>query len=128
MPTKRNAVAIIDDNLDILGALGRLLSALGYNTELYASNEEFLDAAITSEAICLIIDVHLGNNCGIEFARNLATAGCTTPVIFMSSDYRESVKIRALEAGALAFLVKPFSADDLINALTKLPPRRTLLD
>ena len=75
MPTKRNVVAIVDDNLVILGAMGRLLSAHGYDTELYATKEEFLDAALTSEAICLIVDVHLGKACGIELAQQLAKAG-----------------------------------------------------
>jgi FixJ family two-component response regulator len=124
MPTKRSVVAVIDDNLDILGAIGRLLSALGYNTELYASTEEFIDSALSSEAICLIVDVHLGKDCGIGLARQLAKAGYAIPIIFMSGDRRASIKMRALEVGAVAFLVKPFSADALIEALTRLPPRR----
>jgi FixJ family two-component response regulator len=124
MPTKRNVVAVIDDNLDILGALGRLLSTLGYDTELYASKEEFLDAAMTSEAICLIIDVHLGAASGIDLAQELANAGYTFPSIFMSGDKRESIKTRALEVGAVAFLTKPFCAEVLIKALARLPPRR----
>jgi len=57
MPTKRKVVAVIDDNLGILGAMSRLLSAFGYDTELYASAKEFLDAAMTTEAICLIVDI-----------------------------------------------------------------------
>jgi FixJ family two-component response regulator len=126
MPTKRKVVAVIDDNLDILGALGRLLSVIGYSTELYVSKEEFLDAAMTSEAICLIVDVHLSNGCGIEFVQELAKAGYGIPAIFMSADHRESVKTRALQVGA-AFLNKPFCADALIKALADLPPRRLLL-
>lgn len=126
MPTKRNVVAIIDDNLDILGALGRLLSTLGCDTELYASKKEFLDAAMTSEAACLLIDVHLGAACGIDLAQELANAGYTFPFIFMSGDKRESIKMRAMEVGAVAFLIKPFSADALIDALARLPPRRQI--
>jgi FixJ family two-component response regulator len=126
MPTKRNVVAVIDDNQAILGAMGRLLSAHGYNPELYASKEEFLDAAMTSEAICLIVDVHLGLACGIDLAQQLAKAGYTTPTIFMSADQRESIKMRAMEVGAIAFLTKPFCADALIKALANLPPRRLI--
>jgi FixJ family two-component response regulator len=124
MPTKRNVIAVIDDNLVILGAMGRLLSTHGYNTELYASKEEFLDAALSSEAICLIVDIHLGNACGIELAQQLAKAGYRTPIIFMTADHRESVRVRAMQAGAAAFLTKPFCADALIKALANLPPRR----
>src|SRR5271167_3431876 len=115
MPTKRNVVAIIDDNLDILGAMGRLLSTLGYDTELYASKAEFLDAAMNSEAICLIIDVHLGTASGIDLAQELANAGYAFSMIFMSADRRESIKMRAMEVGAVAFLTKPFCADVLIK-------------
>jgi FixJ family two-component response regulator len=127
MPTKRNVVAIIDDNLDVLGAMGRLLSTLGYDTELYASKEEFLDAAMTSEAICLIVDVHLGTASGIDLALELANAGYTFPTIFMSGDKRESIKMRAMEVGAVTFLTKPFCADALIKALARVPPRRVIL-
>jgi FixJ family two-component response regulator len=117
MSTKRNVVAIIDDNLGILGAMGRLLSALGYDTELYASAKEFIDAAMMTEAICLIVDVQLGESCGIEFAQHLANAGFRIPIIFMSARNNESVKRRAMEIGCVAFLTKPFSADVLIEAL-----------
>jgi FixJ family two-component response regulator len=60
MPTKPEVVAVIDDDLSVRRATGRLLSALGYNTELYASPKEFLDAAMATEAICLVVDIELG--------------------------------------------------------------------
>jgi FixJ family two-component response regulator len=126
MPMKRKVVAIIDDNLGILGAMSRLLSAFGYDTELYVSAKEFLDPAVTTEAICLIVDIQLGESCGIEFARHLANAGFTIPIIFMSADNNESIKRRAMEIGCVAFLLKPFSAHVLIEALVNLPPRSAL--
>jgi len=126
MSTARNVIAIIDDNLGILAALGRLLSALGYGTELYASTREFLDAAVVTEAICLIVDVQLGESCGIDFAQHLVNAGSTIPIIFMSANNNESAKRRAAEIGCIAFLTKPFSADALIHTLADLSSRRTL--
>jgi FixJ family two-component response regulator len=126
MSTKRNVVAIIDDNLGILGALGRLLSALGYETELYASAKEFVDAAMMTEAICFIVDVQLGESCGIEIAQHLVNAGFTIPIIFMSADDNESVRRRTMEIGCFAFLTKPFSADVLIEVLANLPTRRAV--
>jgi DNA-binding response OmpR family regulator len=123
MPKKRSVVAVIDDNVGILGAMARLLSALGHETELYASADEFLDVAIMSEAICLIIDVQIGEDSGIDLAIHVAKQGFTIPVIFMTADHAESVKKRATEIGCIAFLDKPFSADALIAALTKLPDR-----
>jgi len=123
MATKRKVVAVIDDNLGILGAISRLLSAFGYDTELYASAKEFLDAAMTTEAICLIVDIELGESCGIEFAQHLANAGFPMPIIFMTADDNESVKRRAMEIGCVAFLRKPFCADVLVEALVNISPR-----
>jgi FixJ family two-component response regulator len=123
MPMKRNVIAVIDDNIDILGPLSRLLSAFGYDSELYASAQEFLDNAMTSGAICLIVDIHLGKTCGIEFAKYLAKAGFTFPVIFMTADDRESLKKRAMEVGCAGFLIKPFSANLLMEALVNASSR-----
>ena len=123
MPAKRKVVAVIDDNLGILGAMSRLLSAFGYDTELYASAKEFDDVAMRTEAICLIVDIQLGESCGIEFAQQLANAGFTMPIIFMTADDNESLKRRAMEIGCRGFLRKPFSADALIGTLVNLPAR-----
>jgi FixJ family two-component response regulator len=125
MPKKRSVVAVIDDNVGILGAMARLLSAFGYDTELYASAEEFLDVAMMTEAICLIIDVQIGEYSGIDLALRVAKQGFTIPVVFMSADRAESVKQQATEIGCIAFLDKPFSAHALIAALSKLPERPT---
>jgi FixJ family two-component response regulator len=122
MPKKRKVVAVIDDNLGILGAMSRLLSSYGYDTELYASAKEFLDASMWSEAICLIVDIQIGQSCGIELVQHLAGAGFTTPVIFMTAHDEDSAKKRAVEMGCVAFLSKPFSAEDLILALANFPP------
>lgn len=123
MTTRRSVIAVIDDHVGILGALGRLLSIRGYRPELYASAQEFLDAAMTSEASCMIVDVQLGKSCGIELAQRLAIAGFTFPVIFMTADNNESVKKRAEELHCIALLTKPFCPDELFGALAKLAPR-----
>jgi FixJ family two-component response regulator len=123
MTTKRNVIAVVDDHLGVLGAIGRLLSTLGYRTELYASAQEFLDAAMTSEAICLILDIELGETSGIELAQHLAIAKFNIPVIFMTASTNESVQKRAREVGCIDFLIKPFTSDALIEALTNLSPR-----
>jgi CheY-like chemotaxis protein len=125
MQTKRNVIAVIDDNLSVLGAMGRLLGTLGYDTELYATAAEFLDPAVTTEAMCLIIDIHLGESSGIDLARHLTKARFTIPIIFMSADVHESAARQAMEIGCVAFLRKPFTAEILIEALAKVPPGRT---
>jgi FixJ family two-component response regulator len=126
MPNKPKVVAVIDDNLDILRVMSRALSAFGYDSELYVSAKEFLEAATTTEAICLILDVQLGGTCGFDLAQQLAAAGFIFPIIFMSGHNTESVKRRAMEIGGVAFLSKPFSPEDLVQVLVRVPPPRTL--
>jgi FixJ family two-component response regulator len=113
-------IAIIDDDLSVLDSMRCLLSASGYDTELYSSAEWFLWAAAASKANCLIVDVQIGDRCGIELVRQLAQAGFEFPVIFVTGSDDERVRRRALEAGCVAFLRKPFSADSLMEALAKL--------
>jgi FixJ family two-component response regulator len=126
MPEQRDVVAVVDDNLSILGAMSRLLSAFGYDTELYISAKEFLEVGNSTEAICLIVDIHLGESCGIDFARHLTSQGLTIPMIFMTADASESLKKRAQESGCAAFLLKPFSALELIETIRNLPARTAL--
>ena len=121
MPTIRKAIAVIDASLGILGAMKRLLSALGYDTELYASAKEFLDARMMTEAFCLIVDIHIGESGGIELAQLLGHVGRRIPIIFMSAASNEWVQRRAKEIGCVAFLTKPFTADVVIDALARVP-------
>lgn len=121
MSKKPKVVAVVDDDLSVRRSAGRLLSLLGYSPELYASAEEFFDAAMTTEAICLILDIELGGSCGIELVQRLRNAGCTIPVVFMTGDCdNESYKKRAQEIGCVAFFYKPSSADALIETLLNI--------
>jgi FixJ family two-component response regulator len=121
---KHPVVAVIDDNLQILGAMSRLLSAYGYDTELYASPKEFLDAVMMTEAICLIVDIQLGDSCGVDLVRHLASIGIKFPTIFMTTNDSEALRQLAEDVGCIGFLRKPFSAEALVETLAKLPPRK----
>ena len=127
MSAKRKVVAIIDDNVRLLGALSRLLSGIGYHTELYASAKEFLDVAMTSEALCLIVDIQLGDSCGLKLARHLAKTGFTIPIIFMTGNGDEALKKQAMEIGCIAYLRKPFSAEVLMEVLNTVPRDRPVI-
>jgi FixJ family two-component response regulator len=118
---KPKVVAVIDGDLGVRGAISRLLWPLGYDTELYASDKEFLDVATTTEAVCLIVDIEPGKSCGIEFAQRLVNVGFTRPTIVTTADDSESFKRWAMEMGCVAFLPKPFSADALIEVLGNIP-------
>jgi FixJ family two-component response regulator len=123
METEPQVVAVIDDDLGIRNAISRLLSALGYIPELYASADEFLVAGMTTEAICLIVDIQLGESSGLELVQHLAGAGSTTPIIFMTANPDESLKRRAAELGCVAWLSKPFAVELLRDALIRISPR-----
>ncbi len=116
--TKYPVVAVIDDDISVLDALTRLLSTHGFDAELYVSPGKFLEALMTTRAICLIVDVQRHDGCGVEFVRQLANRGITFPVIFVGGEEAER---RAMEtAGCVAFFRKPFSAYLLIEALYDL--------
>jgi FixJ family two-component response regulator len=116
--TEYPVVAVINDDLGAVDALTRLLCTHGFDVELYVSPSKFLEAAMTTRAICLIVDVQLDDGCGVEFVRQLANDGVAFPVIFFGGEEAER---RALEtAGCVAFFRKPFSGYLLTEALYDL--------
>jgi CheY-like chemotaxis protein len=118
-------IAIIDDDPDILQALDIVLSSCEYRAVLFASAEEFLGAAATSEAACLVVDIQLGGISGVELGRQLSASGFTFPIIFMTGSRDEVHRQRAIEVGCAAFLLKPFSAERLIDVVTSaIGPKR----
>ena len=96
-----------------------MLQARGYRTEMFASAEEFLSAATKSKAACLLVDVHLGSDSGLELVRQLFKAGFKFPVIFMSGSDSEMVQRQAIALGGRAYLIKPFPVAQLIDEIEK---------
>ena len=119
MVPRRNVVAVIDDDSAVLEAMHSLLSARGYQTELYASAEQFVDVALKSKAACLLVDVQLGDISGIELGRHLVAIGLTFPIIFMTGSPDDALQKQAMDFGCVAYLHKPFSEDRLIQAITR---------
>jgi len=118
MATKRNVIAIIDDDAGMRTALQNLLSGFGYRTEVYASAEEFVRAAMTTEASCLVVDIQLGDISGVELGQHLSATGFEFPIIFMTGSQEETHRRQAMDFGCVAYLHKPFPADRLIEAIT----------
>jgi CheY-like chemotaxis protein len=112
-------IAVIDDDPDILEALELILSSSGYRPALFASAEEFFKAAATSDAACLVVDIQLGGISGVELGRQLSASGFTFPIIFVTGSRDELHRRQAMDCGCVAFLLKPFSADRLIEAVTR---------
>jgi FixJ family two-component response regulator len=119
MAKQRNVIAIVDDNPALRRALQRLLQALDYRTEMFASADEFLNAAATSKGACLLVDIAIGSDSGLELVRRLSEAGFSFPVIFMSARDGDVVRKQAMNVGARAYLLKPFPAAQLIDEIEK---------
>ena len=117
MPSTKTLVSIVDDDQSISRMLGRVLTAAGFQVVSFGSAEEFLDLEQPEESACLILDMNLPGMSGINLQRHLNDAGRNIPIIFISADADEAAQQRALDAGAVAFLSKPFSVDALLEKL-----------
>jgi FixJ family two-component response regulator len=110
-------VGIVEDDPEIRDALECTLSCRGFQTELYESAEEFINAAKTSRAACLLVDIQLGDISGVELARQLSATNCSFPVIFMTGSDDAMLYKQAIDVGCVALLHKPFPADQLIESI-----------
>jgi FixJ family two-component response regulator len=113
----QRVVGIVDDDPAMLSALGGLIEAAGYDTELFSSGEALLEAVATSTAACFVIDIQLGGITGIEVGRQLAARGIGAPIIFVSGGADHLAAAARAEVGGIAFLRKPFAADRLLEAI-----------
>jgi FixJ family two-component response regulator len=114
---KNVMISIVDDDASIREATKMLVGSLGYASATFASAEEFLQSGRLRDTACLITDVRMPGMSGIDLQGNLAASGYRTPVIFMTAHAEESIRARALQAGAFGFLSKPFSEASLIACL-----------
>jgi FixJ family two-component response regulator len=114
-----NLVLVVDDDLGFLKGIERLLTLHNLDVRTFASAEEFQAKANPDNAACLILDIHLGSSSGIDLMHELSRRGSTTPVIFVTANYEEKTRQAAFAAGCSDLLLKPFSAQILIDALRK---------
>jgi FixJ family two-component response regulator len=115
----RNVIAVVDDDPDMREALAELLSAYDYLTEEFASGAEFLDAAVTSRATCLVVDIQLGEISGVDLVRRLCATGFKFPVIFVTGSQDCTIRRQARAVGCGAYLNTPFLVDHLLEAIGK---------
>jgi FixJ family two-component response regulator len=119
MTLQQISIAIVDDDPGIGASLKRLLVQYGYRPLLFASAAECLRAMVRVEVACLLIDIQLGGDCGIELARKLSTMGVTSPIIHMSGANDDGIREAARLSGCAAFLDKPFSIALLVETIKK---------
>lgn len=110
-------ISIIDDDRFVREATDCLVRSLGYRAEMFASAEDFLQSERVNDTSCVITDVQMPGLSGIDLQRLLIARGNHTPIIFISAFYDERVRERALDAGAIGFLNKPFDEEHLIEYL-----------
>ena len=110
-------ISIIDDDASVRAATDNLLRSLGYTVYTFVSAEEFLRSAHFNDTSCVIADVQMPAMSGIDLQARLLTQGHRVPFIFITAFPVESIRARALKAGAICFLTKPFDRRTLIKCL-----------
>jgi FixJ family two-component response regulator len=116
--TDSNAcVVVIDDDPEFRQSLGRLLRAVGLYPRLFASIADFLGSELPDGPTCLILDVRLPGQSGLDFQRNLAATSVKLPIVFITAYGDIPMTVQAMKGGAIEFLTKPFRDQDLLDAV-----------
>jgi FixJ family two-component response regulator len=110
-------VFVVDDDASVRDALGSLIRSVGLHVRLFASAHEFLDSPKPEAPACLVLDVRMPGLSGLDCQRQLAEAGFHVPIIFMSGHGDVPMSVRAMKAGAVDFLTKPFRDQDLLDSV-----------
>jgi FixJ family two-component response regulator len=116
-PSGKGTVLIVDDDASARAALSRYVGCAGYRVQTFASAEEFSQARISPEAVCLVADVRMRGGGGLLLAEQLRVAGYSMPVILVSADDGAEVRQRALALGAAGFFHKPVDGRALLDAI-----------
>jgi two-component system, LuxR family, response regulator FixJ len=117
--TAARTIFVVDDDAAVRDSLNILLTAAGYSAELYPSAKTFLDHSEANHGGCLIADVRMPDMDGLELQEELLKRGLTLPVIIMTGHGDVPLAVRAMKAGAVDFLEKPFTRAQLVAGLEK---------
>lgn len=117
MSNPTSVVFVIDDDTSVREALSNLLESVGLYAEVFGSTEEFLKANRPAVPSCLVLDVTLPGMNGLEFQDMLSKTGNPIPIVFITAFGDIPMTSRAMKAGAVEFLAKPFQKDDLLTAI-----------
>jgi FixJ family two-component response regulator len=117
MTEQLSMVFVVDDDAEVRKALDSLIRSVGYQVETFSSTQEFLRRMRPDVPSCLILDVRLRGVSGLDFQRKLAETDNPTPIIFITGHGDIPMSVRAMKAGAVEFLTKPFRDQDLLDAI-----------
>jgi FixJ family two-component response regulator len=110
-------VFVVDDDVAIRDAVRKLISSVGLRVETFGSTREFLNSKRSEAPACLVLDVRLPDVSGLEFQRDLAKSNIQIPIIFITGHADIPMTVRAMKAGAVEFLTKPFRGQELLDAI-----------
>jgi FixJ family two-component response regulator len=117
MPDANSTVLVVDDDPDLRASVGRLLRSLGIDAQLFASISDFLKSDPPDGPACLVLDVRLPGQSGLDLQRELAAAHRELPIIFITGHGDIPMTVQAMKGGAIEFLTKPFRDQDLLDAI-----------
>lgn len=116
----RKLVFVVDDDPGILRSIERLLREHGYDSQLFQSAKAFQAHQDFGDAICVVLDIQLDGESGIEVRYRLTAAGISTPVIYITANDSDSIRRAAVKSGCIAYLTKPFAAKSLIDPIERM--------
>jgi two-component system response regulator FixJ len=117
MPSENKQIFIVDDDESVRRALSVLLATYGFTVDTYACAEDFFRAVPNSVPGCLILDIHMSGIDGWKAQQRIVESGSKRPVIFISADKNDVNYERALKAGAVGYLQKPFNDQELVDLI-----------
>jgi FixJ family two-component response regulator len=123
MNEERSTVFVVDDDASMREALKNLLRSMGLNVETFGSAKEFLSSQRSKAPGCLVLDVRLPGLSGLDLQRQLTDANIQIPIIFITAHGDIQMSVRAMKAGAVEFLTKPFRDQDLLDAVQQAVDR-----
>jgi FixJ family two-component response regulator len=115
--TQNLLISIVDDHSLTLAAIEDFVRSLGFLARTFASAESFLQSSSVSKTGCLILDVQMPKMNGVDLQEHLSQKGFDIPIVFITADADETIKARALSAGAIGFLRKPLDLQGLADCL-----------
>jgi FixJ family two-component response regulator len=117
MSESESIVFVVDDDPSVRSAIKRLIGSMGLQVELFGSAQEFLASKLPKVPSCLVLDIRLPGISGLNLQRQLAEANIQIPTIFITAHGDIPMTVRAMKAGAVEFLTKPFRDQDLLDAI-----------
>ena len=113
----RDLISVVDDDESVRRATILLVRSVGFRAEAFESAERFLSSGCLDDTCCLIVDVQMPEVSGLELQGQLAAAGSRVPIVFITGYDDKESRRRAMQAGAVAFLLKPLSDEQLLETI-----------